>query len=299
MNAPRIFIPTKNRARTITTPRATAFLGSDYTVLVHDSEQREAYIAAGRVDPRRVVVTGVPGDTYGLTRQREWVLGNMVEPGEWIVFADDNVHQVLAVQEPYWHDAKLPVTETPATWSARYKTLAGPKDWMRFVFESMAMADKIGAHLVGCATTDNSFFRGTKYRSVGYVSGKLMLWKNDPGYVWDHTVSMEDFRNTAEHLLRYGCVLVNNYVYPEAGHYEPGGMGTKLERMAIREEDVIHLREMYPGLFRAKERDGKALDIDLGLRYTTREQIEKWRSEMASGSVTMDWSSQDTVEVMS
>ena len=92
--------------------------------------------------------------------------------------------------------------------------------------------------------------------------------------------SAEDFRNTAEHLCRYGAVLINNYIFPVANHYEGGGMGTYQERIPVRKQDVRLLMEKYPGLFRIKDRSGFEPATDLALRLHTPKQIQAWRREL-------------------
>jgi len=273
----RVFIPTKGRAKIISTHQA--FAGADYTIVVHDEAERERYCKNPTVGPAHVVVSGVPGDTFGLTRQREWVCQNLVEPDEWFVFADDNIKELSAVAEPYYQQPDLPVQDD-ASLKGAYDTACPAARFMEIAGEMSAIADKVGANLCGFATTGNFFFRGKKYRYAGYVIGKLMLWHNRADFEFDHTISMEDFCHTAEHLYRYGAVLINNYVFPVAGHYEAGGMGTYEERIPIRKRDVQLLLKKYPGLFRIKERTGFEPGTDLTLRLHSPKQIQKWRRQL-------------------
>jgi hypothetical protein len=273
----KVFIPTKNRAATISTHQA--FEGEDYTVVVHDETQKALYCENPTIEPSRVVVSGVPGDTFGLTRQREWVCRNLVEPGEWFVFADDNIKSLSAVPEPHYLEPSLPVQDDKSLKEV-YDTPCSPARFMEIGREMCQEAGRVGANLCGFATTGNFFFRGRKYRYAGYVIGKLMLWCNQPDFEFDHTVSMEDFRNTAEHLYRYGAVLINNYVFPVAGHYEQGGMGTYEERIPIRKRDVKLLLKQYPGLFRVKDRPGFEPNTDLALRIHHPRQIQQWRRDL-------------------
>lgn len=272
----RVVIPTKNRPATMTTHRV--FAGTDYLVLVHDEEQRAQYLAEQPdLEPGRVYTTGVPGDTFGLTRQREWACQYLAEPGEWFVFADDNIRRLTAVPEPHYSRAPLPV-QTPRRfgppWAAIYNTEC---DAQRFLTEiapdTIVEAERTGSHLCGFAVVDNHYFRGRKFRSVGYVIGKLMLWHNVP-FEWDHTISMEDFRNTAEHLQRYGVVTINNYAHPVSTHYQPGGMGRKEERREQRWKDVERLMLRYAGCFALK--DATAIDPDLSVRLRET-SIDRWR----------------------
>jgi len=273
----RVFIPTKGRAKVISTHQA--FAGTDYNIVVHDEAERETYCQNPTVDLDRVVVSGVPGDTFGLTRQREWVCQNLVEPNEWFVFADDNIKSLMAVAESHYDKPEMPVQDDKSL-KAVYDNCCSPERFMELAAEMCIVADKVGLHLCGFATTSNFFFRGRKYRYAGYVIGKLMLWHNRVDFEFDHTISMEDFCNTAEHLYRYGAVLINNYVFPVAGHYETGGMGTYQERIPVRKRDVQLLLEKYPGLFRIKDRSGFEPGTDLALRIHHPKQIQAWRKAL-------------------
>lgn len=276
MEYPRIFIPTKNREKTIATARY--FEGFDYTVLVHNKDQASAYRLAGKatgVDPKRVIVTGVPADQFGLTRQREWVTQNLVEKDEWFVFADDNIREIQAVPLPEYSSSSLDV-QSDETLRSAFRTRCEPERFLGEIFvECTSRADKLGVSHLGFAAVDNYFFRGNKWKNVAYIIGKLMLWKNTGELVFDHTITMEDFELTAQSILKFGYSLVNNYVYPLAGHYEMGGMGTKKERLPDRINDVALLQKKYPGLFNVKIRpDGNP---DLGLKFYTHEKAMEWK----------------------
>lgn len=279
MEYPRIFIPSKNREKTISTARY--FAGFDYTVLVHNKDQASAYRLAGKatgVDPKRVIVTGVAADQFGLTRQREWAIQNLVEENEWFIFADDNIRDIQIVYGSYYQAEKLPVQEDESLRDV-YRSQCDPREFMTTVFnECVAKAESLGVSHMGFASVDNYFFRANKWKSVAYIIGKLMLWKNTGTLVFDHTITMEDFELTAQSILKFGYSLVNNYVYPVAGHYEMGGMGTKKERLPDRLKDVELLTKKYPGLFNVKTRpDGNP---DLSLKFYTHDKAMEWRRNL-------------------
>jgi hypothetical protein len=91
---------------------------------------------------------------------------------------------------------------------------------------------------------------------------------------------MEDFRYTAEHLLRYGKILINNYARAYAGEYKPGGMGTYDARIVRRWRDCRTLIKMYPGLLRIKDLKYAVPNTDLSLRTYNEERIERWRQTL-------------------
>lgn len=275
----KIVIPSKGRADTITSHELDAFQGHEVTVLVHNEKESKEY---QRLNPGLdVVVTDTKPDVYGLTRQREWACGNLVDEDEWFVFCDDNVHEITCVQPPSYALQELD-THGPGNWRSvfGYRAQSGQHfaDLMR---DTQEAAEKVGAHVAGFATNSNPYFRGKKFRAIGYVVGKMMLWRNSH-FNWDHSVSMEDFRNTAEQTLRHGAVCINNFVFPVAGHYEAGGMGTYAERIPVRKRDVQLLLEKYPGFFRVRNRKDFVPDTDLAVRFTSPSQVRTWREGMMS-----------------
>jgi hypothetical protein len=271
----KVIIPTKDRSETIQTHKV--FADFDLSILVHDKAQAALYRANPTVPADRLVVTGVTGDAFGLTRQREWACVHLLQPGEWCVFADDNIAQLTAVDEAHWRYGNLPTDrdEEGNKWRAVYGGECPGERFLRIAEECVAMAERVHAHLVGFATTSNPFFRGKQWRQVGYVIGKLMVWQN-VGVPFDHTVTMEDFYHTAEHLRRFGTVLINNFVFPVATHYNEGGMGTKNERLPHRRRDVAVLAQRYAGLLRPKPREDGNPDLCVAL--TTLAQVKKWQS---------------------
>ena len=272
----RVFVPSKDRAETITTHQVFP----EATVVVHTEEQACLYRQNPTLSSRQVVVSGVPGDTFGLTRQREWIARNLVNADEWFVFADDNIRTLTAVDEEHYAVQELPVQNGDARfWKATYQTECQFNRFARITTDTVVYAESVGARLCGFALVDNPYFRGKKFRPVGYVIGKLMLMKNAE-LTFNHTISMEDFRNTADHLLRFGAVVVNNFLFPVAGHYEKGGMGTYQERIEVRKRDVQRLLAMYPGLFHVKDREGFKPNTDLQLRLHSTKQVKQWRAEL-------------------
>lgn len=280
----KVLIPSYNRHRTISTHKC--FAGCDYTVLVHSMEQLTKYGVYRKdtgLDMDRVRVTDTPP---GLTRQREWGMHNLTTPGEWFVFADDNIRQLTALDpsgEEYWQD-ELPEQATMQQTSALYRPMLRCRistgDLNDIFADTVAKCKSVGARLAGFSLTDNPAFRLKKWRTAGYAIGKLMVWQHQDDFPWNHSISMEDFYHTAVCLLRDGAVVVNNYVWPVAGHYEPGGMGPYEERIPQRIEDVKVLMDHFLGLFRVKERKGFFPGTELQLRLHSPKQVAAWREQM-------------------
>lgn len=273
----KVVIPTKNRQDKITTHRVFP----DAVVLVHDIVQKNLYLKYG-MPSKRIIVTNTEPDAYGLTRQREWAVKNIVPKGEWFVFADDNIKSLSWVPQPFYNmsDLSCEIQKDQLKFRKLFRTDCS---WMAFrdivIPDMVQHAERIRARMCGFSVTDNAFFRGKKFRSIGYVIGKLQIVKNE-GLTWDHTITMEDFRNTADHLLRFGAVLINNYVFPVANHYQSGGMGTIAERVPYRKYDVKRLMFLYGNLFRVKERKGFEPNTDLQIAIHTKDALSKWRREI-------------------
>jgi hypothetical protein len=188
------------------------------------------------------------------------------------------VRELTAVAMPEYDKPTLATTER-GNWKALYSHDVPASRFIDIADDTIIMCKELGAHVAGFATNSNPFFRSKKFRSIGYVVGKLMLWHNVP-FTWDHTVSMEDFRNTAEQTLLHGAVCINNYVFPVAGHYEAGGMGPYDARVAHRLDDVQRLLLRYPGFFRVRNRKGFVRNTDLAVRMTNAKQVAYWRAGM-------------------
>lgn len=278
--AMKVFIPTKNREATISTHKVfddSSFF--EYFVVVHNQEQWQKYAENSEktgIDSNRIVVSNVLADQYGLTRQREWVINNLAEKDSWFLFADDNIKGIQAVPQPNYSFSALPVQENPYLRSEFETPCSQQRFSEEIIPECIQYAEKYNAHHVGFSTVDNFYFRESHWKRVGYIIGKMMLWKNKGELQFDHNITMEDFELTAQSLLKYGVSLVNQWVFPVAGHYQPGGMGKKEERFEVRKKDIQILMEKYPNLFVEKKGDYP----DLKLRIHSKEQIASWQKQM-------------------
>lgn len=280
-----IFIPTKNRADIISTDK----LFPKALVVVHNKEQYAKYAKyADRVSLENVISTSnTKPDAYGLTRQREWCM-KRTQPGEWVLFADDNIHELWGIPDPYYATEELveirkaigapDLAAVVNKYRPKDKRVMSAQRFLDYVVpECIDKAESVGAHMVGFSVTDNPLFRVKKWGTTSYVSGKMFLLQNT-GMPWDHTITMEDFRNSAWHLREYGRVVINRYIHPRATHYQAGGMGTKNERIPYRLKDIQNLMSEFPGLFRMKGR-GEAYP-DLSIRIHGEKSIDRWRNEL-------------------
>lgn len=275
----KIIIPSYQRASTITTPGVFAGGPFDVHVVVHTEEEADAYRAAGRLpEGTQLHVSNTPP---GLTHQSRWITSRLVKLGEWFVKADDNIRRLTAVPEPEYDLDSLPVQDDKSL-RPLFEETCPPERFSHIVAEMMGECERVGSCYGGFATVPNFYFRGKKWRYVGYVIGKLVVMK---AAMFDHfdpnIVAMEDYSVTAVNLLTTGRVVINNFVKPEAGHYETGGIGTYEERLPAKIADAEYLINKYPGLFRYKEKQGCHPKAELQIRFTSVEQVEKWRRRLA------------------
>lgn len=276
----KIFIPSKNRAKTINTHN----LFPEAVVIVHDKKQYKEYRS---YNPNmNLEISNVTADAYGLTRQREYVCKNLAKKNDWFVFADDNIRSLIAVIDPFYSCPELPIHE-PATkqqgalWRPRCNAICDPRRFIDIIVsDTINYCEEAGAHLAGFAITDNIIFRRKKFSACSYVIGKLMVWHNTLEIPFDHTISMEDFYNSAMHLKHYGACVTNKFVYPRSTHYQAGGMGTYDERVPVRQKDVKELLKRFPGLLRVHNRKGFAPNTDLSLVYDNALALTRMRGRV-------------------
>lgn len=141
-------------------------------------------------------------------------------------------------------------------------------------------ADRYGIHYGGFATVSNYFFNSKKYRLVGYVISKAAYIKYDSTGYDKNIKAMDDYGFTASSLLKDGAVLINSWIKSINKHYEPGGIGTYDQRVERKIHDAAYLMSKYPGLFRYKVKKGCHPKAEIQVRFTSTDQVKKWRREL-------------------
>lgn len=277
----KVVILSKGRPETISTHKLFEREGLDYTLVLHTTGEREDYINAGFVSPEKIVVSNAP---FGVSHQRQWIQENLIPAGDWYISLDDNIRSFQCVPEPLYASPQLPVQggdkKAQIELKNAFETECSTQRFLDVCSEMRNIGEKEKAYNLGFGTTPNFYFRGNKYRRVGYVISKAVVRKN-MGIPFELVhQSMEDYAYTAENLLRYGKVLINNYAFPVAGHYEKGGIGTYNERVPAKIRDSAYLMEKYPGLFRYKVKAGCHPKAEIQVRLTSISQVERWRAMM-------------------
>ena len=269
-----IYIPSFNRAKTITT---TKWLDKDdipYKVLLHSEKCKKEYTKAGLVKEKNIIVTNAK---KGITNQRNWIVDNLAVKGKWYISFDDNIRNFKRVVDKYYFDCKKIDVESKEVTQKTFSKEISAKEYIKLLLEDIKIAEKIKAEYIGYATVDNYFFNPKKYKNVGYVISKAVAIKYD-GIKYDKNVeAMEDFCYCAEQLIKNNCVLINSWIKPKAGHYEKGGIGTYDERVERKIIDSEYLMKKYPNFFRYKTKKDCHPKAELQIRFNNPKQIIKWK----------------------
>ena len=255
----KLVIPTHNRESIISTPFLDVFKNFDIYILFHSVRARNEYLKYNDYKNINLIVTDVPADKSGsgLALNRKYFIDNYVEQDEWVLFCDDNITNVYGLfPDDLWNK---PEHEKLNELDFNY----WENDlFYKRIFEIKQYADTIGAYHVGFQTSKNYFFAHKKYRERGYVLGKMTLWKKDINFVYDQPFSsMEDFHHTAMHLVNYGKVLICDYLWANATHFQGGGLGSKNIRKPYQIESAKYLLHRYPQLIKTKKRKDNYPDL--------------------------------------
>jgi len=276
----KIIIPSKNRSQTICTHRYLEDL--DYTIVVHNETDRKEYLRNKELDPKKVVVSGVP---YGISKQRQWIQDNLVKPGEWYLMLKDNMSSVVGYPRDFWDRDTIDYDAMDQEESRRVqklgKTAVNLEMFTAAIHFVIAEAERIGAYNCGFATVDNPFFWRRRFRKVGYVLGDIWLIKKTEVNFDQNVLAMDDYAFTAEHLYKFGKVLIFNYIFSVSPHYQPGGIGTYQDRLKRKREDCRYLMAKYPGLFAYYGKAGCDKLAELKVRFNNSQQVERWRQALA------------------
>ena len=269
-----IYIPSYNRAKTITT---TKWLDEDsipYKVLLHSEKCKQEYLKAGIVKEDNIIVTNAE---KGITNQRNWIVDNLAVKGKWYISFDDNIRTFKRVVDKYYFNCKKIDVESKEITQKTFSKEISAKEYIELLLEDIKIAEIIKAEYIGYATVDNYFFNSKKYKNVGYVISKAVAIKYN-GIKYDKKVeAMEDFCYCAEQLIKNNCVLINAWIKPKAGHYEKGGIGTYDDRVERKIIDCEYLMKKYPNFFRYKTKKGCHPKAELQIRFNNPKQIIKWK----------------------
>lgn len=281
----KLLIPSYGRVGRVTTAHLLNACFDECIIGVHTVEDYDAYATAQPELRPHLVITDVASGPHGANAQRAALARNFLADEEWACFADDNITALHGVRSDLnaredWlstHDPAVAHALGAKNWHALFKESVDSARFIVTVQEMIARAEQRDFWCCGFATNTSPMFRPRKWRESGYVSSKLMLWRNEADWPWQDMTHMDDFNYSAEQHLRHGGVLINHWLYPVAQHYASGGLGSYDSRVSHRQESVRLLLERYPGLLRVKDRPGFAPNTELAFRLHSPSQIDAWR----------------------
>lgn len=261
----KLFIPSFRRPDLHCTFRHFEGTNIDWYVLVHTADEHRGYRIAGLVPPERLILTRAP---LGLVNHRNWAIDNMVEDGEWFLFASDDITKITMLEEPFYsNDSEIDVsTKNSTLWGRRFAKQAGPREVERICDELLQKAIAEDCYYAGFSAFGNSLFRAKKWKRDTFVDGRLFLMRKTELRFDPRVVTMDDYAFTAQNLSTSHGTLVNAWVEPVARRYTAGGIGTYDERLPAKRADCAYLIERYPHLFRynSSKKSG-APDAELSL----------------------------------
>jgi hypothetical protein len=274
-----MYITSHGRPDTISTP--ALLQGLPCMVVVHSDDQADAYFKAGRVFS--VHVSGAEPGMCGKANQQNWILDNLVQPGEWVAMLNDNITGITALPYPQHCSSKIDqAARTGKEWRAMYRTACTPATFARICDEMAKYADTIGADFCGFAACENYFFRQARWRERAVVIGNAFLIKNTGARFALH---QDDIHMYAVQMLRRGTTLTDMYTHIEQEHYTAGGFGAYAKRVPVLLRESKHLHDTYAGLFAYMQQShvpGYVPNTHLKRNLRSVGQVERWRESMRS-----------------
>lgn len=273
----RVYIPSYNRAESITTHKLFKDSNLWPIVNVHNLEQAKQYIKAG-VPEDIIGITGLP---LGISGMRNYIKQEHKKhwpEDKWIIMADDNIQGFNIYPEPYYNCKSIPRErkELRRILEDNYPPIERLEE---IINQTIAKAEEVGAGFCGFGTIENYYFRNNKWKQVSMVCSKFCLVKLDELEYDTNVLTMDDYEYSCKNLVKYGKVLVNAYVWPKAGHNQTGGLGKLSERADKKVADCKYINEKYPGLFRFKERKNSVPGGEIVLRGYTQSFIKNWKAK--------------------
>ena len=278
----RIVIPSKGRSQTIRTHKFLDSCCIDYKIVLHDEKERSEYLKNKTIDGNKIIVSGA---SYNVCDQRNWILNNLICENEWFISLDDNIDGFFSAQDEFYNKEELATEDDIKKNNSKFHQILKKEinaiEFLSKCNEMKELAEKTRTSLIGFATTDNPLFRRKKIKHFGYVIAKAIIKKKINGLLYPEGWKFhDDYHDTAEHLLRFGKVIINQFIRPKSQHYEAGGIGKYETRIANK---IIYnelLMKKYPGLFRYFKKKDCPDKAEISLRLTSHTQIEKWRAWM-------------------
>ena len=258
-----IFIVSKAIEERIHTPRLFLAAKIPFTLVVDTPEQAKE---AKRLGCKDVVVSGCSS----LNKTRDFITSLNKD---WFIELDDNIHEFNMLSPEYYGCDRIDPTDKSVNWRKEFRTPCSPTQFIKFMNELSILCDQKGTVFGGVATTENPYFRANKYAYRRFVKTKACVIKGGSGITFKPLLSHDSYA-TAQTIARFGCVVVNNYLFYKAPWYEKGGLGTRKEREAKGLLTCMeNTMKEFPGLVGRAKGQNSALRILL----TNDKSVNEWR----------------------
>jgi len=271
----KVYVFCYDRYTTATTPRMLENAGLEYTVLFHTQEQHDRHVEGGTVEPGRGVVTG---ERPGLAVNRNWVLENMMDDGEWCLQLVDDMVNVTGLTGDDYAGTTVPITVKNSTeWGRKMRRPVALPLFMERCEETRMTAERHGVRLAGFAAYNNPLFRRKKWARNVFTDGRAWIMQKCDMRLDEKSDPVDDYCWTAQNIEALTGTLVNQWTLPLFQRYTPGGLGTASERMALRLETNAYLVERFPGLLVYAKKKGVPEGGHVRIKPMTPERLAEYR----------------------
>lgn len=277
----KVYIPTHNRADTITSHLILHSLGFEPILLVHDEEQQEQYIR------KHTGTTIMNTFTKGLDRfsQILFILEELHE-GQYILFAEDDIKKITTLKHPYRND--LPLSKHfPDIKSAKEAYTTDTYDLMKAINETIKYAEGNNYKLYGFSNMSNEMFmygKRSRFTKDSLVNGALFGVMNEP---WAKQVTLKNWDDVELSLraMLNGETLIDSVTKVNNAIYVEGGKEFGEERDLQDAKDLETLSQMYDGItykkvdslyYRYKITVDKKQLRDKQLKIMLDKELNKW-----------------------
>ena len=227
----KVFTLYYDRFKTATTSKLLNDNGIKHIVLCHYNSQKFIELYG------EVIETNNPkGIQYNLNSGLD-----MLEVGEWGIFLSDDYKKSFRLD-------KVQNKFIECEFSEVYNNL----------LETIEVADKVGAKLVGMNCTGNAMFSANKYGKYGLVDGRMFAIKKTD-FTWREDINtITDYYASVYHLKKYGGNLILQDCYAEFERYGADGIGTAQTRESKKKKDIRIIKNLYPDNVKVKDKPGQS-----------------------------------------
>jgi hypothetical protein len=250
----KIFVFTYDRYNSISTSQLLEDENIDHIVLCHTEEQKERFIAGGRVKAERLVVTNKP---KGLAYNRNFAL-DMMEDGEWAIFLVDDLNFVTELHKhEQYVENYIPIDfSNQGEWKFKFVEPLTMKGFVKRSQELVDYCEEVKSNLGGWCGIDNPVYRAKHYTYNTLADGRAWVVKKTHLRFDENVQLIDDLCWTALNIKEFGITVVNQWVLPDCKRYTAGSFGSIEQRLPQKLKEASYLVETYPELIMFRKKAG-------------------------------------------